>query len=116
MGGRIVASEKNRAVFPAAWRGRGDRRDPPGAPVMRTHRRGKTTRTSCGASASVKGSASSTCLILSAGFDVHEIYQEGDPHWTARGHQVVAEILYEQTKDLLAAAVAASAALTARSP
>lgn len=35
--------------------------------------------------------------------DVHEIYLEGNPHWTAKGHEAVAEILYEQTKDLLAA-------------
>jgi hypothetical protein len=40
--------------------------------------------------------------------DVHEIYVEGDPHWTAKGHQAVAEILYEQTKDLLAVSISAS--------
>ncbi len=40
--------------------------------------------------------------------DVREIYLEGDPHWTAKGHEVVAEILYEQTKDLLAASISAS--------
>ena len=39
-----------------------------------------------------------------AGRDVHEIYLEGDPHWTATGHDAVARILYEQTKDLLVTA------------
>ena len=39
--------------------------------------------------------------------DVREIYLQGDPHWTAMGHQAVAEILYEQTKDLLASAAVA---------
>ena len=38
-----------------------------------------------------------------SGRDVREIYLDGDPHWTARGHEAVAEILYEETKDLLAA-------------
>ena len=37
------------------------------------------------------------------GRDVREIYLEGNPHWTAKGHEAVAEILYEQTRDLLAA-------------
>ena len=40
--------------------------------------------------------------------DVREIYLDGDPHWNAKGHEVVAEILYEQTKDLLAASILAS--------
>ena len=40
--------------------------------------------------------------------DVREIYLEGDPHWTAKGHEVVAEMLYEQTRDLLAASISAS--------
>jgi len=33
--------------------------------------------------------------------DVRDIYIEHDPHWTAKGHEAVAEILYERTKDLL---------------
>ena len=33
--------------------------------------------------------------------DVRAIYIEHDPHWTAKGHEAVAEILYERTKDLL---------------
>ena len=39
--------------------------------------------------------------------DVREMYLEGDPHWTAKGHEAVAEILYERTKDLLAASIPA---------
>jgi len=39
--------------------------------------------------------------------DVRDIYIERDPHWTATGHQAVAEILYEGTKDLLAASMPA---------
>ncbi len=41
------------------------------------------------------------------GRDVREIYLEGDPHWTAKGHEAVAEILYERTKDLLAPSIPA---------
>ena len=41
-------------------------------------------------------------------YDVHDIYIEDNPHWTIRGHEVVAEVLYEQTKDLLAAAATGS--------
>jgi GDSL-like Lipase/Acylhydrolase family len=41
--------------------------------------------------------------------DSREIYLEGDPHWTPKGHQAVAGILYEQTKDLLASSVMAAA-------
>jgi hypothetical protein len=44
-----------------------------------------------------------------AGRDVHEIYLEGDPHWTVAGHDGVARVLYEQTKDLLVPAAAAAA-------
>jgi hypothetical protein len=44
-----------------------------------------------------------------AGRDVHEIYLEGDPHWTAAGHDAVARILYERTKDLLVTAADAAA-------
>jgi hypothetical protein len=46
--------------------------------------------------------------------DVHEIYLEGDPHWTARGHEAVAQILFEQTKDLLEAAARRPAATAPR--
>jgi hypothetical protein len=35
-------------------------------------------------------------------FDVDDVYIKGDVHWTAKGHDAVAEILYEQTRDLLA--------------
>lgn len=38
-----------------------------------------------------------------SGRDAREIYLPGDPHWTVPGHEAVAEILYERTKDLLAA-------------
>jgi len=44
--------------------------------------------------------------------DTREIYLEGDPHWTPRGHQAVAEILYEQTKDLLESSSITGAART----
>jgi hypothetical protein len=37
-------------------------------------------------------------------FDVDDVYVKGDVHWTAKGHEVVADVLYERTKDLLAAA------------
>ena len=42
--------------------------------------------------------------------DVREIYLQGDPHWTAMGHQAAAEILDEQTKYLLAPAAAGAPA------
>ncbi len=32
----------------------------------------------------------------------HELYLDWDPHFTPRGHEVVADILYEETKALLA--------------
>jgi hypothetical protein len=41
------------------------------------------------------------------GLDVDAMYLEGDPHWTAKGHEVVAGLLYERTKDLLAASISA---------
>jgi hypothetical protein len=44
--------------------------------------------------------------------DAREIYLEGDPHWTPKGHEAVAEILSEQTKDLLESA----APITASGP
>ncbi len=33
-----------------------------------------------------------------------DAYFEDDPHWTPKGHQIAAEALYEETKDLVAAA------------
>ena len=46
--------------------------------------------------------------------DVREIYLAGNPHWTAKGHQTVAEILYEQTRDLLEASISGSRGPTDR--
>jgi len=39
-----------------------------------------------------------------AAFDVHDLYWDWDPHFTPRGHEVVADILFEQTRTLLAEA------------
>jgi len=42
-------------------------------------------------------------------YDPADVYVKGDIHWNARGHRVVADVIYEQTKDLLVAASTSAA-------